>query len=345
MVAKPFILDIDFNTLSETLSTWGEPNYRAQQIWEGVYKHLWKSTDEFSNIPVSLRQKMDRNYSFSHLQNIKGLISRDQQSEKTLFELPDLERIETVLMKYEKRSTLCVSTQVGCAMGCVFCATGQSGYSRNLSSGEIVEQVLFFSRQLNRIGKKISNIVLMGMGEPFHNYTETMKAIDKLNDPRGMRFGARRITVSTVGLVPMINRFARESRQVNLAISLHAADNDLRSSLIPINSKYPLESLIEACHEYVQHTGRRITFEWALVKGVNDSNEQALKLASLLKGLICHVNIIPLNNTHGYSGRRSSHERVRKFKAILDQNSIPCTIRIRRGVDINAGCGQLASSK
>jgi 23S rRNA (adenine2503-C2)-methyltransferase len=217
------------------------------------------------------------------------------------------------------------------------------GLLRNLTSGEIVEQVLVFERILRDKGEGITNIVIMGMGEPFHNYNQTMSAIDRLNHPGGMNLGARRFTVSTVGLVPQILRFAREKRQVNLAVSLHAADDDLRSSMLPINKKYPLDDLFDACRQYLDLTHRRITFEWALIEGVNDSLEQADLLAKKLAGLLCHVNLIPLNPTLGYEGEGTSHEQANFFRDYLENRGVPCTIRVRRGIDIHAGCGQLAT--
>jgi 23S rRNA (adenine2503-C2)-methyltransferase len=246
-------------------------------------------------------------------------------------------------MRYESRRTLCISTQAGCAMGCVFCATGQMGFKRHLSSGEIVEQVLYYARLLKKQDEKVTNIVIMGMGEPFHNYDNTLAAIDRLNDPQGMNLGERRFTISTVGLVPAIRRFAAEKRQINLAISLHASDDELRSSLLPIDKKYPITELLAACREYIQSTHRRLTFEYALIQEVNDSVEQAQALAGLLRGMLCHVNVIPLNPTHRYAGKATTHQRAEAFKAALDKVGIPCTIRIRRGIDIQAGCGQLAS--
>jgi len=273
---------------------------------------------------------------------IQTLKSNDHETEKILFQLHDQKAIETVLMKYDQRRTLCISTQAGCAMGCVFCATGQMGFQRHLSVGEIVEQVLFFARQLKTEGEKVTNIVLMGMGEPFHNYEATMDAIDRLGDPTGFGLGARRFTISTVGLVPMIKRFADEKRQVNLAISLHAVDDSERSSLMPVNKKYPIEAIIDACHYYIEKTNRRITFEWALIAGKNDSVKTAQKLATLLKGLLCHVNAIPLNPTSQSIYQASDREQTLKFQAILEKNGIPCTVRLRRGIDIQAGCGQLA---
>jgi len=216
------------------------------------------------------------------------------------------------------------------------------GFKRNLSSGEIVAQVMYYARMLRAEGEVVTNVVVMGMGEPFHNYKNTMAAIDRLNDPRGYDFGARRFTISTVGLVPFIRRFASEKRQVNLAISLHAATDKLRSQLMPINHKYPLSALIPAVRQYVEATHRRVTFEWALISGVNDAPEQAQKLADLASGLLAHVNLIPLNPSRGYAGAASTREHVAAFKAVLDQHSVPCTVRVRRGVDIAAGCGQLA---
>ncbi len=246
-------------------------------------------------------------------------------------------------MRYEKRNTLCISTQAGCAMGCVFCATGQMGFKRHLSSGEIVAQVMYYARMLHDQGEAVTNVVVMGMGEPFHNYDNTLSAIDRLNDPDGYNFGARRFTISTVGLVPAIRRFAAEKRQVNLAISLHAAEDTLRTSMLPVNKRYPIDELLEACRDYVAITGRRITFEWALINEINDTPEQAHLLAKKLKGLLCHVNAIPLNPTQGFSGKATTRERAEKFKEILDSSGISCTIRLRRGIDIQAGCGQLAS--
>jgi len=230
-------------------------------------------------------------------------------------------------------------------MGCAFCATGQMGFKRHLTSGEIVAQVMYYARMLKERGERVTNIVVMGMGEPFHNYDNTMAAIDRLNDPDGYNFGARRITLSTVGLVPMIRRFADEKRQVNLAVSLHAIHDDARVSIMPVNKKYNLAKLLDACRYYVEKTGRRITFEWALIHGVNDSPEIARQLAARLRGLLCHVNAIPLNPTAGYNGQATDRQRAEAFKEALEQAGIACTIRLRRGIDIQAGCGQLAGNE
>lgn len=345
---KPLIYDLDLPGLTAVINSWGEPNFRATQIWQGLYKNLWESPDQFTNLPRILRYRMDDSFNFHNLYPGAVLNSKDGETRKTLFQLADQQAIEAVLMRYNRRRTLCISTQAGCAMACVFCATGQMGFRRNLSSGEIVEQVLYYARMLKLQDEHVTNVVVMGMGEPFHNYDETLAAIDRLNDPQGFNLGARRVTISTVGLIPAIERFTLERRQVNLAISLHAADDELRSSLLPVNRKYPLAQLLAACAAYVRETGRRITFEWALIKDVNDTPEQARKLAEMLQifrksnATLCHVNIIPLNPTHRYRGKATTRERALSFQSILESQGIPCTIRIRRGIDIQAGCGQLA---
>lgn len=347
--SRPLIYDLDFSALQQTLRQWGEPDYRAIQIWKGLYNNLWSQPGHFTNLPRFLRQKLEANFSFSHLQPTGTLKSKDGETVKTLFQLANNTPVEAVLMQYNRRRTLCISTQSGCAMGCIFCATGQMGFRRHLTSGEIIEQVLYYARQLASMGERVTNVVVMGMGEPFHNYDETMAAIERLNNPEGFNLGARRFTISTVGLVPAIQRFTRENRQINLAISLHAADDETRSSLLPINRKYPLETLLRACQEYVEKTHRRITFEWALIREVNDTLEQAQALATLLQrfrqhqSTLCHVNVIPLNPTRRYPGKATTRERALQFQKILEQNGIPCTIRIRRGIDIQAGCGQLAA--
>jgi 23S rRNA (adenine2503-C2)-methyltransferase len=340
---QPFIYDLDLEGLKTFLTSLGEPAYRAQQIWQGLYQNLWTSPEEFTNLPKALREKLAAELRWSALEPETVLKSKDGETVKTLFRLGDDREIEAVLMRYEARRTLCISTQAGCAMGCVFCATGQMGFKRHLTAGEIVAQVMYYARQLKEQGEQVTNVVVMGMGEPFQNYQNTLKAIDRLNDPKGYNLGARRFTISTVGLVPFIRKFADEKRQVNLAISLHAADNEARSALLPVNRKYPIEQVIEACRYYVEQTGRRVTFEWALIRDVNDTPEVARRLAGLLKGLICHVNVIPLNPTKKYPGQATTRERAQAFAEVLNQAGIPCTIRIRRGIDIQAGCGQLAS--
>jgi 23S rRNA (adenine2503-C2)-methyltransferase len=339
----PLVFDLSLVELKGVFEKLGEPSYRATQVWQGLYQQFWGSPEEFTNLPLDLRQKLAGQMRISALKPIQVLKSSDGETVKTLFQLQDNKAIEAVLMTYEKRRTLCISTQAGCAMGCVFCATGQMGFKRNLTSGEIVEQVLYYARQLKAAGERVTNVVVMGMGEPFHNYEATLAAIDRLNDPSGMALGERRFTISTVGLIPMIRRFADDQRQINLAISLHAANDELRASLLPVNRKYPLADLISACRDYVNKTNRRLTFEWALIQDVNDSDEDARQLARLIKGILCHVNIIPLNPTRKYAGKATTRQRAEAFQAELEKTGIPCTIRIRRGIDIQAGCGQLAT--
>jgi len=356
------IYDLNLDEITNLLKEWNEPTYRAKQIWQGLYQHYYDSADQFTNLPKSLRERFAEQVTFSPFKVKLYQDSSDGSTRKTLFELPDNNLIEAVLMRYgdpadnpqitasptgrgaKNRRTLCISTQAGCAMGCVFCATGQMGFKRHLSSGEIVAQVIYYARMLKQENQVVTNVVLMGMGEPFHNYDNTMKAIDRLNHREGYNFGARRFTISTVGLVPMIRRFADEKRQVNLAISLHAADDESRVSMLPINRKYKIDDVLDACRYYVTQTGRRITFEWALINGVNDTPEVAKKLAARLKGLLCHVNAIPLNPTAGYRGRPTDRQRSVLFKETLEQAGIPCTIRMKRGIDIQAGCGQLAGA-
>ncbi|CAG0934997.1 putative dual-specificity RNA methyltransferase RlmN [Thermoflexales bacterium] len=342
------LYDLKFDEVQSLLQEWQEPVFRAKQIWEWLYVQLAPAYDAMTNLPKPLRDRLSAAYPLGRLTPKIDLLSSDGWTRKLLFTLPDGVQIETVLMEYDTRHTVCVSTQAGCAMGCTFCATGQGGFQRNLASGEIVEQVLFFDRKLRQTSRQpptanhhITNVVLMGMGEPFANYTALLDALDRLSDPRGYNFGARRITVSTVGLVPMIERFAQERSQVNLAVSLHAATNELRSAMLPINKRYPLEALIPACRAYLTSTHRRLSFEWAMIEGVNDTPAQARALAQLIKGLLCHVNLIPLNPTHGYAGAASTRERIATFRAILDEAHIANSLRVRRGIDIHAGCGQL----
>jgi 23S rRNA (adenine2503-C2)-methyltransferase len=294
------------------------------------------------NLPKSLRDRLDVEFQIGTLEPVTELHSTDGQTVKWLLRLPDGQLIESVLMEYaDNRRTACISTQAGCAMGCVFCATGQMGFARHLTAGEIVEQALIFARQLESEGERLSNVVLMGMGEPLHNYDAALEAVHRLNDESGLNIGQRHITLSTVGLVPAIRRFADEGLQVGLAISLHAATDKERSRLLPVNKRWGLDDLMNAVRYYIEKTGRRVTFEWALIAGENDNVEQAHKLGQLLQGLKCHVNLIPLNPTTDYNGRRSNPARIAAFQAALESYHIGSTIRVRRGIDIQAGCGQL----
>jgi 23S rRNA (adenine2503-C2)-methyltransferase len=335
------LYNLDRPTLQPLLQEWGEPAYRARQLWEWLYVHLANSFDQMTNLPKSLRERLAAETTIGVPEVVDSVQSADGETRKDLLRLEDGETIEAVLMRYERRRSACISTQVGCAAGCPFCATGQMGFCRNLSSGEIVAQALHFARLLRAAGERLTNVVLMGMGEPLLNYDASLVAIRRLIDPEGFNLGQRRITLSTVGIVPGIKRLAEENLQITLAVSLHAATDRLRDQLVPISRRHGLDALFAACHRYVERTGRRVSFEWALIKGVNDTPEQAQALSARLTGLPAHVNLIPLNPTHDYEGRPSSRSSLTAFTATLERHRTPYTLRVRRGVDIQAGCGQL----
>jgi 23S rRNA (adenine2503-C2)-methyltransferase len=319
-----------------------EPAFRAQQLWTALHKNHINDANQITTFSKNLRTRLRSDYLLQPLRSLRELQSSDGSTRKDLFSLHDGQAVESVLMLYHKRRTVCVSTQVGCAMACSFCATGQMGFTRNLSRGEIAAQVYYYSRELKKLGEQPTNVVLMGMGEPFHNYEESIQSMILLNHPDGLNLGARRITVSTVGLVPEIQRYTRETHPFQLAVSLHAATDELRSQLIPINRKYSLQSLMQACYAYTNLSGRRITFEWALIENVNDTEEQLQSLIALARGMLCHINLIPLNPSPKSAYRRTTDERVNHFLDALNKNKISCSVRLRRGLDIQAGCGQLA---
>ena len=341
MIPKPFLLDLSQDELKTLITAWGEPAYRSQQIETWLYQRYVDDVAQMSNLPKTLRQHLAHKVLLDPLTPLATLDSSDGQTRKTLFKLPDGQEIEAVLMRYEKRRTLCISTQAGCAMACPFCATGQIGFRRNLSAGEIVAQVLFYARLLSQAGQSVTNIVFMGMGEPLANYAETWRAIRRLNDPAGFNLGARRMTVSTVGLVPAIRRISKEPEQIGLAVSLHAPNDDLRNTIVPINRRYPLTMLMPAIRDYIAATHRRVTFEYALMDNLNDSEALADQLAELLGDLLGHVNLIPLNPTPNSPWSGSPDERVYAFRDRLEAAGISTTVRLRRGIDIAAGCGQL----
>lgn len=342
---KMLIYDLDFESFSKAMADLDQQPFRARQIWSGLYQQHYGEFSQITNISGSLRAALSDQYTLNPLTPRTTLRSKDQLTEKTLFGLPDDLSIETVLMRYEDRNSLCISTQVGCPMGCVFCATGQMGYQRGLTAGEILAQVIHAMRLLQVEGKSLTNIVYMGMGEPFLNYEATMDSLRRLTDPTALNFGARRITVSTVGIIPKIEKFSHEGLQVNLAVSLHSADNELRSQLVPANRIYPLKNLLSACRAYTEETHRRVSFEYALINDVNDSPAAAAQLAGLLRGMLCHVNLIALNPSKQYPLQGSPREIVRVFADTLSERGIPVTVRLRRGIEIQAGCGQLASSQ
>ena len=364
LMPKPTsLLELTRDELTQLLASWGQPRYRADQVWEWLYKKLAADPSGMTNLPKELRERLAGETRVDPLELIYQQRSSDGQTVKWLFRLPDGLTIETVLMLYDERSTVCISTQAGCAMGCVFCATGQAGLARNLTAGEIVAQVLAAARWLERrttddrrwttvntlpvvrrpssVVHRLTNIVVMGMGEPLANYDRTWAALRRITDPDAFGLGARHITLSTVGLPQGIRKMADEPLQINLAVSLHAPNDDLRTQLVPVNHRYPIAEVMAAVKEYIAGTHRRVTFEYALMNGINDTPALARQLAGLLKGVLCHVNLIPLNPIAESPYQPSTPENAAAFQKILEVNRIPATVRMRRGIDIDAGCGQL----
>lgn len=336
------LYDLEFADWQKLLST--EPNFRANQIWDAIHKQAILP-EQLTALPKKLREALEADIRLSSALKLKHSSSSDgKMTEKALFELYDNQVIETVLMHYPDRSTVCVSSQAGCAMNCGFCATGQRGFYRQLSVGEIVEQVIWAIQRtrITRGSKRLSNIVFMGMGEPLANTKNLLPAIYRIN--REIGIGARHITVSTVGIVPGIKKIQTLPMQLNLAVSLHAANDEKRSSMIPINNRYSIDTLMEALDEYVKSTHRRVSFEWAMIDGVNDTDEDAKELVAHCVRLSAHVNLIPLNPTPGWPTKGSPMKRVRAFAQILDNAGIPVSIRDNRGTNIDAACGQLAGT-
>jgi len=317
----------------------GQPGYRLDQIWQGLYER-GTSLEEISNLPKALRVTLAEALP-SALEPEAESVSRGGETVKWLWRLHDGRTIETVLMHYRERTTVCISTQAGCAMGCGFCATGQSGFDRQLSVGEIVEQVI--RARATSAPKRVSNVVFMGMGEPLANYDRTWAAVERIQGDMGI--SARHITISTVGVIPGIERLGTEDLPVNLAVSLHAANDTLRDRLVPINRRYPIAKLVEACERYLDAKHRRISFEWALIDGVNDRESDARELAALCHRLRAHVNLIPLNPTPGYATKGTPSQGVEQFREILEQQGVNATVRHNRGTEIDAACGQLRASR
>jgi 23S rRNA (adenine2503-C2)-methyltransferase len=348
---KQSLLELDRTELEQFLADLGQPKYRASQVWEWIYRRYALDFAAMTDLPKDLRARLDAVATVAPLRLATEMVSQDGDTLKVLFALPDGQTIEAVLMLYDERRTLCISSQAGCAMGCTFCATALGGLARNLTAGEIVAQVLYFAHYLTDPAlppvttalrpTTVTNIVLMGMGEPLHNYKNVWAALRRLTDPDAFGLGARHITLSTVGLVPMIDRMADEGLQINLAVSLHAPNDALRSQLTPINKAYPIDELLASVRRYVERTHRRVTFEYALMRGINDSAAQAQELAAALQGILCHVNLIPLNPIPNSPFQPTSDADTELFAQILRDAGIPATVRLRRGIEINAGCGQL----
>ena len=334
---KRNIKNFTYDELVDELVNLGEKRFRAEQVFKWIHQENVSSFDDMTNISKDLRQKLEENYSLHNFKIIKKLESKDG-TKKYLFDVLDGNAIESVLMKYKYGYSICVSSQIGCKMGCKFCASTGIPFSRSLEAGEIVEQILAVQREEN---VRISNVVFMGIGEPLDNYDNVIKAINILNDPKGLNIGTRHISVSTSGVVPNIYRLANEKIQCTLSVSLHSSNNEKRSEMMPVNKMYPIEELIEACKEYIRITNKRISFEYALAKDSNDNLNDARDLVKLLKGMLCHVNLIPINKIENGKYTKSTNDNIIKFRDYLNDNGIVATIRRELGSDIDAACGQL----
>jgi 23S rRNA (adenine2503-C2)-methyltransferase len=329
--------------VDEFVAAYGLKPYRLKQMYRAATKELLDGVDAMSTLPKELRAALaTRGIAFSSVEPAVVQRSSDAQTTKGLFRLHDGKEVEAVLMEHSgERTTVCISSQAGCAFACAFCSTGQAGFSRNLSATEIFDQARFFAADLAARGKRITNVVFMGMGEPFHNYDAVMDAVALLHDPNGFGLGHRHITISTVGLVDKIDRFGAEHLQVNLAISLHAPSDSVRSSFMPVNRKFPLAELMAACERYVAKTNRKVFFEYVMLEGINDTPECARALSELMRGHLYHVNLIPYNVTPDAPFAGTSEARIWEFAAILNRAAVPTTVRRNMGRDISAACGQL----
>lgn len=341
---KPSIYSMRLEDLQSWVEQQGEKPFRATQIFEWLYKKRVTSFEDMTNIPKALRERLAEHFVITTLKTLVQQTSKDGTM-KFLFELHDGYSIETVLMRHDYGNSICVTTQVGCRIGCTFCASTLGGLKRNLQAGEIVAQVVKVQKALDETNERVSSIVVMGIGEPFDNYDELIKFLKIVNHPKGLHIGARHITVSTSGIIPKIYKFANENMQINFAISLHAPNTELRSKLMPINRAYKLPELMEAVRYYIEKTGRRVTFEYGLFGGVNDQIEHAEELAELIKGLKCHVNLIPVNYVPERNYVRTPREQIFAFEKTLKKHGINVTIRREQGHDIDAACGQLRAKE
>ena len=335
---KKDIKSMTLPELKEEILLLGEKGFKAAQIYSWLHKHGAESFDEMTNISKDLREKLKNNYDIYNCTIEKKLVSVYDDTVKYLFSLNDGELIESVVMKYKYGYTICVSSQVGCKMGCKFCASGIAGFVRNLTAGEILSEVYTAQKDL---GIRISHIVMMGVGEPLDNYDNVIKFLSMISDENGLNIGMRNISLSTCGVVSGIYKLMEEKLQLTLSISLHAPNDAIRSQTMPVNDRWNIDELLTACKDYIKATNRRISFEYAMISGVNDSDECAKELASKLKGMLCHVNLIPVNSVKERSYRKSSKDRMESFIKILEKSGINATVRRTLGSDINASCGQL----
>lgn len=329
---------LSYDELNTLILQLNEKKFRAGQIYEWVHKKLVQNYDEMTNIPKALKEKLAGEVEFTSIREVERYVSKIDGTTKFLFELKDGNIIETVLMKYHHGNSVCISSQVGCRMGCRFCASTLGGLTRHLEVSELLNQIYYIQKTT---GERVSNVVVMGTGEPFDNYDNIVKFIRMLTDEKGLNISQRNITVSTCGLVPRIYDLAKEDFSITLAISLHAPNDTMRKELMPIANKYSIDEIMEACDHYIKETGRRITFEYSLVAGVNDKEEHAKELVKRLSGKLCHVNLIPVNPIEERDYKRSARESVEHFRSILERNHINATVRREMGSDIQAACGQL----
>lgn len=333
------IYDYSLSNLTDIMLELGYKKFAALQVYDWLYKKRVKSFDEMTNIKKELVNYLKENYTIGTLEIVR--IQKDVDVRKYLFNLSDNQKVEAVYMHHDYGHSLCISTQVGCNMSCAFCESGRLKKVRNLTSGEMTEQIIKIEEDL---GFRITHLVLMGIGEPFDNYDNVMNFIDIINEPKGIELGARHITISTSGIVPKIKEFTNQDKQVNLAISLHAPNNEIRNKIMPVNKAYPIESLMDSIKKYIDKTNRRVTFEYIMIKDINDSKETALELANLLKGINCYVNLIPYNETSHIEFKKSSKEQIMKFYDVLKKNKINVTVRKEFGSKVDAACGQLRAN-
>jgi len=335
---KKDIMSMNLAELTEEILALGQPKFRAKQIYRWLHKAFVTDFSQMSDLSLELRRILDDNFVIFHCTIEKKLVSEYDGTIKYLFKLNDGELIESVLMQYKYGYTVCVSSQVGCRMGCSFCASTLSGVVRSLTPSEILSQIYMISLDNNI---RVSHVVMMGMGEPFDNYDNVLKFLSLVSDENGVNISMRHISLSTCGIVPGIMKLMEENLQLTLSISLHAPNDEIRSSMMPVNKKWGVRELIDACKKYTDTTSRRISFEYAMVNGVNDSEECAYELAELLRGMLCHINLIPVNEVTETSCKRSSPARIKRFSDILSAKGFAVTVRRELGADINAACGQL----
>ncbi len=334
------IYNLSYTDLEMVISEAKLPKFRTKQVWSWLYKHLITDFEEMNNVDKKTKNYLSENYYIPNFNIVRHQKSNDG-TQKVLLQLTDEEVVETVLMRYKHGYSVCVTTQIGCKIGCSFCASHLGGFKRNLSAGEITAQVVAFSRILSEDEARVGNIVVMGIGEPMDNLENVLKFIDIINDNEGLNIGARHITVSTSGIVPKIYELIEYPKQINLAISLHASNNEVRSKIMKINNVYSIEELMLATKAYIAKTNRRVSFEYIMLSGVNDSIEHAKELANLVFGVNCHINLIPFNSVEEYDYQKSQDEQIKKFEKILKERNIQVTTRKSKGDDIDGACGQL----